>query len=118
MSLDVYLIDRQPACRGCGRPDTDTELFSASITHNLGQMATEAGIYDAVWRPDEHGYTHAAHIIGVLAVGIAVMRAEPERFEVLSAKNGWGTYTQFLPWLNEYMLACERNPAALIVVAR
>lgn len=44
MSLDVYLTAVRP-----------TEVFSANITHNLGEMADKAGIYKACWRPEEIG---------------------------------------------------------------
>ena len=42
MSLDVWL-----------NAVVKTQVFSANITHNLGKMADEAGIYKALWRPDE-----------------------------------------------------------------
>ncbi len=31
------------------------EVYSANITHNLGEMADKAGIYYALWRPEEKG---------------------------------------------------------------
>ena len=33
--------------------------YSANITHNLGKMAEEAGIYKHLWRPEEIGITKA-----------------------------------------------------------
>ena len=39
MSLDVYLM-------------VDNErVYDANITHNLNSMASEAGCYEALWRP-------------------------------------------------------------------
>ena len=58
MSLDVYLTDAE------GR-----EVFSANITHNLGAMAKEAGIYMHLWRPDE---------LGTPSPLIRATRAEPQ----------------------------------------
>ena len=52
MSLDVTLTNADGA-----------EVYSANITHNLNRMAMEAGIYECLWRPDEHGITKAAQII-------------------------------------------------------
>lgn len=52
MSLDVTLTD-----------PSGTVLYEANITHNLNKMAAEAGIYECLWRPDEHGITHARQII-------------------------------------------------------
>lgn len=45
MSLDVYLEG----------PPVPQDVFWANITHNLGRMADEAGIYKHLWRPEEIG---------------------------------------------------------------
>lgn len=50
MSLDVYLTATRP-----------TEVCALNITHNLGRMAKEAGIYQHLWRPEEIGVTKAAY---------------------------------------------------------
>jgi len=52
MSLDVYLEVTKP-----------TTIFEANITHNLNRMAQAAGIYEALWCPDEIGITKAAQLI-------------------------------------------------------
>lgn len=60
MSLDVYLVGpefmRECRCSECDhvheRKARET-YFSANVTHNLGKMASEAGIYLACWRPGE-----------------------------------------------------------------
>jgi hypothetical protein len=39
-------------------------------------------------------------------------------FKMHDAPNGWGTYEQFLPWLEEYLRACEENPDAIVMVSR
>jgi hypothetical protein len=125
MSLDVYLqgetTDVPCTCRHCGHDHTrkeTEEFFSANITHNLGRMAREAGIYEALWRPDEIGITKASQLIEPLRAGIAMMRAEPGRFRPLSASNGWGTYEQFIPWVEKYLAACEDYPGASVHVSR
>ena len=63
MSLDVDLMITQPC-----------SVFTQNITHNLGKMAREVSyglewkgegelsLYDVLWRPDEHGFTHAKDI--------------------------------------------------------
>ena len=107
MSLDVYLM----AIR-------KTEVFTANITHNLNKMAEEAGIYEHLWRPDEIGVTHASQLIEPLKTGIALMKSDPKRFKKLGPPNGWGTYHDFVPWLEEYLKACEENPDAEVEVPR
>lgn len=113
MSLDVYLTANK--CEYCGRSD---EPFRASITHNLTDMADAAGIYGAVWRPDENGITKAKQLIEPLKKAIAEMKADPERFKKLNPANGWGTYSIFLPWLERYLEACLAEPEANIMVSR
>mgnify|MGYP001583979897 CR=1 FL=1 len=107
MSLDVYLTRMQP-----------TTVFDANITHNLGYMAGEAGIYKHLWRPEEIGITKASQLIESLREGIALMKADPSRFEKYNAQNGWGLYEHFVPWLERYLAACEKWPDADVSVFR
>lgn len=113
MSLDVYLINRK--CKACGKGD---EEFWQNITHNLGEMAGEAGIYEAVWRPDENGIVKAKQLIPILEKGITEMETKPEHFKKFDSPNGWGSYENFLPWLRKYLEACRSNPDAEIEVCR
>ena len=114
MSLDVYL--RSPKCPTCGH--SEIEYFDANITHNLGAMAREAGIYEACWRPEEIGITKAAQLVTPLRTGIEQMKADPARFEKLNPSNGWGSYAGFLPWLEKYLAASEEYPDAEVYVSR
>ncbi len=113
MSLDVYLSPTK--CPHCGRT---AEGYSRNITHNLGKMAREAGIYEACWRPDEAGFTKAAQLIQPLTQGIAMMKSDPARFKALDAPNGWGTFDDFLPWVEDYLAACISMPDADVSVSR
>jgi hypothetical protein len=99
-------------------PRDEGEVYSANITHNLGKMAREAGIYEHCWRPEELGIKTAGQLIEPLRAGIAAMRADPPRFEKLNASNGWGLYENFLPWLERYLEACEEFPQAEVSVSR
>lgn len=96
----------------------DCEVFSANITHNLNRMADEAEIYKEVWRPEENGITTAAQLIEPLRRGIAAMKADPIRFKLFDAPNGWGVYEDFVPWLERYLAACEEYPTALVRASR
>lgn len=101
--------------------DTDREearVYEANITHNLRLMAVAAGLYHVLWRPEESGYTAANQLIEPLRQGLAVLKAEPERFKAFEAPNGWGTYDQFVPWVERYLAACERYPTAQVSVWR
>jgi len=107
MSLNVYLTEIKP-----------TEVYGANITHNLGKMAEEAGIYQHLWRPEEIGITKASQLIEPLTEGLAKMKADPDRFKIHNAKNGWGLYEHFVPWIEKYLEACKEFPNADVNVWR
>ena len=109
MSLDVslYGIRTQPV-----------ELFSRGITHNLGNMAKEAGIYKHCWRPDEVGVTQAWQLIEPLRAALALLGSDPGRFKAHNPPNGWGDYEVFVKFVGEYLAACEANPAAEVRACR
>jgi hypothetical protein len=106
MSLDVYLEN-----------ETGEELYSRNITHNLIRMALEAGIYECLWRPGEHGFAHARQIIEPLAAGVTLLATQKTRFEEFNAPNGWGRRENFLPFCADYLQACRDNPDALVRVS-
>jgi hypothetical protein len=83
MSLDIYL--RTPrTCPNCGhRLGEGAVLHEQNITHNLGGMASEAGIYGFLWRPEENGITTASQLIEPLERAITEMEADPPRFQGL-----------------------------------
>lgn len=97
-------------------PRTDC-VYEANITHNLGAMAAEAGIYECLWRPDEIDITHARDLITPLRRGVELMRADPPRFQKHNAPNGWGLYEHFVPFVEKYLAACEEYPDALVRVS-
>lgn len=107
MSLDFSLIEVRPV-----------EIFTSNITHNLGAMAREAGIYDCLWRPDEHGFEYARDIIPALHRGLADLKENPEHYKKFDAPNGWGIYEHFVPFVEQVLQACEANPDAKIEVSR
>lgn len=107
MSLEFYLMQVQP-----------TEVFDANITHNLAGMADKAGIYDALWWPDEHGYTKAGQIVPILREGLAKLKADPGYYKQFDSPNGWGRYIHFVPFVEKVLAACEEYPDADIRVSR
>jgi len=112
MSLDVYLMGIPPP------PPEPIALFQSNITHNLGEMAKAAGIYQACWRPEEIGVIKAAQLIPLLTAGLAKLEADPEHFKTFDAPNGWGTYKHFVPWVRDYLHACKEFPDADVQASR
>lgn len=125
MSLDVTLSGEressEEACPHCGqtyKKFTVEEYYSDNITHNLGNMAGEAGIYEALWRPDEIGITKAHQLIGPLENGIELLSSDRARFEVFNAPNGWGKYENLVSFVTRYYLACLKYPEANVEASR
>lgn len=121
MSLDIYFIDgeEETTCHCCGATKMEPNTVGDhNITHNLGTMAGKAGIYHALWRPDENGITKASQITPILKEGIKKMEKDPAFFKQFDAANGWGTYEHFLPWLYRVLETCENYPNADVRVSR
>ena len=120
MSLDVYLTRKKWISYDAGKTLTEEEetVYDANITHNLGKMAGEAGIYEALWRPEEIGKTKANEIVELLEKGLADLKARPEYFKQFNSQNGWGTYENFISFVSEYLEALKEYPEAEIHISR
>lgn len=113
------------------------QLFSANITHNLGKMADKAGIYDALWRPyrlhkdykhfdiDDEEYEfeqsvtiYAKDIVDIVEKGLKKIKNKPEYYAKFNSPNGWGTYENFVPWIERYLEALKEYPESKIEVDR
>jgi len=106
MSLDVCLITE------------NEEVYSSNITHNLATMADEAGIYEVLWTPNEIGKTKASELVELLEEGLADLKERPDHFKKFDAQNKWGTYEQFVPFVEDYLNACKEHPDAKVEVSR
>ena len=113
MSLDVYL--RGNHCSHCNRAD---QIYERNITHNLGKMAAEAGIYKALWRPDENGITTARQVADAVEPGLEDLKARPEHYKQFDPENGWGSYEGLVEFTEDYVKVCRENPEALVEVSR
>lgn len=122
MSLDVCLKSAVPInkkCPHCGSDYSEYEiLYDANITHNLGKMAKEAGVYYAIWRPEEIGIKEAGSLIGLLEDGLNKLESNPEFFKRFNPDNGWGTYGTLVLFVREYLVHCREYPESLIEVSR
>lgn len=107
MSLSVYLTAVRPTC-----------VFDWNITHNLGKMAAEAGLYQCLWTPEEIGVETADHLIPYLIYGLGLLEANPLYFKQFNPPNNWGDYEGFVQFVRTYLAACRLNPDAKIEVSR
>lgn len=125
MSLDVYLkvgedrIEQCERCDGTGKINHGRErVYDANITHNLNKMADAAGIYQALWRPEEIGITKAGQLAPLLRDGLKKLEADPEKFKQFNPPNGWGDYDGLVSFVRRYLVACEDYPDADVDVFR
>lgn len=117
MSLDVELYIMVDTG---GYEPARISLYEANITHNCGVMADQAGVYGMIWRPEEERskVKKAGDIVKRLGKAIDDMEKRPEHYKKFEADNGWGTYDQFVLWLQEYLEACVEHPKALVRASR
>jgi len=136
MSLDVDLYRNYHVTYDEGKtlePKREI-MYSANITHNLGKMAAEAGIYEALWRPYQlkEGYNipekdydaeykyevanpvKAHEIIEIVEKGLKDMKKRPKHYEKFNSSNGWGMYHNFVPWIEEYLEALKEYPESFV----
>ena len=98
--------------------EDNATVYTANITHNLNTMAQEAGIYEALWRPEEIGITYAVQLVPLLRDGLLLLLDAPQRFQAYTPSNGWGTYHGLVDFVRDYLAACERYPDATVHVWR
>lgn len=115
---DQLYPGRQPVIVKPMRDEDSGLVFDYNITHNLADMAREAGIYYYLWRPDEIGVTQAKQLIEPLTAGLARLEANPDRYKQFNPENGWGTYEGLVEFVRSYLTACMDYPDAMVSVCR
>ena len=111
MSLDVYLYGYLDVG---GKEPIKTLVYESNITHNLNKMADEVGIYEALWHPYRINAKRAKDIAPLIEKGLELLKSDKDRFSEFDAENEWGTYDQFIPWIEEYLTACNEYPLAFV----
>lgn len=109
-------------------------VYHGNITHNLNEMAHEAGLYEALWRPyklkenyeepeDEPFYEEefeqqctilAKEITSHLEKGLKELKFRPQYYKQFNPSNGWGDYEGLVEFTEKYLSACIKYPQAQI----
>jgi hypothetical protein len=120
MSLSVSLITRSGY-----HPEGSTISheywimhFEYNITHNLNRMAGAAGIYEALWRPENIDATAGADLIEPLRAGLEELKSKPAVYTLMNPENGWGDYKGLIKFVERYLEACREHPEAEIQISR
>jgi hypothetical protein len=110
MSLDFYLYAED-------KDDNEIMVLHENITHNLGAIAEEAGIYEALWHPERIKAEHARDIIPHLSQGLLKLKTRPKHYKQFDSPNGWGTYEHFVLFVEDVLTGCKMYPSAKIDVS-
>ena len=113
-----------------------TQVFSTNITHNLREMANEAGLYEAIWHPYklhkdyfnsdkkewDYAITFKANhkikartIIPYLKKGLKKLKKDPKKYAAFDSANGWGYYEGLVSFVEKYLEACEEYRSSIIL---
>ena len=110
LDFDLYIYDESSK--------EEVRVFESNITHNLNTMAAAAGIYTALWRPEENGFTNAAMLVPVLCAGLKRLEGNPETYMIYNDNGGWGSYENLIDFTRRVKEACQQYPDARIEVSR
>lgn len=94
------------------------QVKNHNITHNLNKMAEAAGIYDVLWHPEKNGITRAKQMIQPLTNALIDLLKRPEHYKQFNPENGWGTYENFVQFVENVLKSCQENPDCFVMVDR
>lgn len=88
---------------------------SFNATHNLTEMWTEAGCFDALYNSDG---IKAKHIRPFLEKGLKLMIIKSDSFKKLNPENGWGSYEGAVKFLENVINACLENKESRVHISK
>lgn len=104
------------------------DCMNSSITHNLGQMAAKAKLYEAIWRPyllfniaekdEPDACILAKDITEYLEKGLQVLKTDKVNLLQYTPSNNWGSYDSLLKFTEQYIECTKQFPNARIQVSR
>lgn len=92
--------------------DAKHEWASLNVTYNLSEMLREAGF---VGWPKARDTMKASEFLAHLAGVLATLKANPDKYSKYDSPNGWGTYLDLIPSLEEFFsrIPLHRNDLQL-----
>jgi hypothetical protein len=96
--------------------DEETEyVFERNITHNLGEMARHAYLYESLWCSD--GKT-AGELINEVTERLFILKQQARHFKQFNPANGWGCYEDLVSFTEAFLVACQVYPEAIVEVSK
>lgn len=105
MGLDVELYYEV-------EPGKDVIVYNIGISHNLVPMAKSVNLYNPLWKGED--ITEALDLINPVTRAIVLLKECPNQYRRLQAKNKWGTYDQFIEFLQNLLKALIEYPHAKV----
>ena len=102
MSLDLWI--ETPSCPTCGHIK-DSETFN--YTYNVAYMCRL--IFPNEQMIEIEGMTGKESLIKLEKLRDELEK-DPQRFEELNPKNGWGSYKSFLPFVGKLIISANEFP--------
>lgn len=140
MSLDVYIRDKYYTTKDKIKFDVQyDDIFDCNITHNLNVMAQNVSIdfYYALWRPylivnpnhiigdteaeyefEYNSNVYCEDLIPTIEDGLAELKSNPDKYKKFDSPNGWGSYDNFVPWVERYLSKLKEYPNMSVMVSR
>jgi hypothetical protein len=104
MSLDLYISPER--CPTCGHIE-DQENFN--VTYNVSRMWYELFPKEQGDMVPIEGLT-GSQAEPIIKKAIKKFKSNKKSLEKLNPPNGWGSYNQFLEFLEDVLDACKRYP--------
>lgn len=104
MSLDLWIIATRPV-----------QVFDGNITHNMGRMARECGLYAPLW---EASGKRGVDLIDPLRAGLTELVLHKEKYAKFNPENGWGDIEGLIQFAQGVFNACVQNPDGVVGVSR
>lgn len=140
MSLSIYLTYQ--LCIPAPKPPiyvsvgdiwelSDEECdYYLGITHNLGEMASQCGLYNPLWRPyrlynikddsdeAESFRAEAGELLDAIEWGLKELKSNPQKYKSYNPSNGWGSYEGLVEFTEKYICMIKKFPDSLVEVSR
>ncbi len=108
--------------------ELNTDNCHFNITHNMGKTASEAGLYEALWRPyelfnisedDEYdAIILASDILEHVEKGFKELKSNPKKYKAFNPDNGWGTYDNLVSFTQRWIKCLKQFPDARVIASR
>ena len=103
MSLDLYMVIK--SCEHCGQSQTTDSL---NMTYNLWPMWAE--IFPGAEQMCDIDDMSGDEAEPYLKIALRRLNKNSEKFKAFNPANGWGTYEDFVKYIENLIKLCKEYP--------